>query len=164
MKPVFQTVLNERNGDCLSAAIASLLELDVKDVPHFDVLNGDFMTRVNDWLRLRGLGWVRIIRPRRRRGEGLIDEGRLPEDGSEFTHHPLPEGILCLATGKSPRGEWCHSVVGRMVGGHNFELLHDPYPSGLGIEGLPLCIEFLVPLDPAVTAQIRRETEVSFIA
>lgn len=149
MRLVFQTALNERNGDCLSAAIASILELDIEDVPNFNVLNGDFMARVNEWLRPRGYGWVRTIQPRAQRGEGLIEVGRLPETGSEFVHHPMPEGILCLVTGKSPRGEWCHSVVGRMVGGYNFELLHDPHPDGLGIEGLPLCIEFLVPLNPA---------------
>jgi hypothetical protein len=78
----------------------------------------------------------------------------LPDTGTEIVHHPLPEGegVLCLATGKSPRGEYCHSVVGRMVG-FNFELLHDPHPSGEGIEGLPLCIEFLVPLNPAKMVQ-----------
>lgn len=149
MKPVFQTVLNETKGNCLSAAIASLLELDIRDVPNFDVLNGDFIQRVNEWLEPRGLGWLRIIMPRQDRGPGRVQVGRLPESGEEFRHHPLPEGVLCLATGKSTRGEWCHSVVGRVTDGYNFELLHDPHPSGEGIEGLPLCIEFLVPLNPA---------------
>lgn len=150
VKRVYQTVMDEHKGNCLSAAIASVLELDIGEVPNFDVLNGDFIDRVNTWLEPRGLGWVRIIMPRQDRGPDRIQVGRLPESGDEFVHHKLPEGIICLATGKSPRGEWCHSVVGRMVGGYNFELLHDPHPGGLGIEGLPLCIEFLVPLNPRV--------------
>jgi hypothetical protein len=150
MKPVFQTVMDANRGNCLSAAIASILELDIAEVPNFEVLNGDFMARVNEWLRPRGYAWFRAIQPRLSRGEGLQDVGRPPDTGAEIVHHPLPdgEGVLCLATGKSPRGEHCHSVVGRMVG-FNFELLHDPHPSGEGIEGLPICIEFLVPVNPA---------------
>ena|ERR1043166_9715325 len=149
MKPVLQTVFDRHKGNCLSAAIASVLEIDISEVPNFEVLNGDFISRVNEWLRPRGYAWFRTIQPRLSRGEGLQDVGRLPEAGNEFVHHPIAEGALCLATGKSPRGERCHSVVGRMVGGYNFEMLHDPHPDGEGIEGLPLCIEFLVPLDPA---------------
>jgi hypothetical protein len=97
------------------------------------------------------------------RGEGLQDVGRPPDTGTEIVHHPLPdgEGVLCLATGKSPRGEHCHSVVGRMVG-FNFELLHDPHPSGEGIEGLPICIEFLVPVDPAAMT-LRESLEAGFV-
>jgi hypothetical protein len=35
MKPVFQTVIDEVKGNCLVACIASILELDIEDVPDF---------------------------------------------------------------------------------------------------------------------------------
>ncbi|SRR5260370_10758007 len=149
MKPVFQTVIDSKHGNCLSAALASILELDIDEVPNFEVHEGDFAARVDAWLRPRGFAWMRTIEPRLIRGPGLQDVGRLPDTGAEFVRHPMSDNVICMATGKSPRGEYCHSVVGHMVSSFNFEMLHDPHPSGAGLDGLPLCIEFLVPLDPA---------------
>lgn len=152
MKPVFQTIIDEKRGNCLSAALASILEIDLAAVPNFMEIagtDGDFHSLVDEWLASKGWAWFRTIELRQDRGEGKLAVGRLPEHGAEMIRHRVAEGVFCLATGKSPRGEWCHSVVGRMVGGFNFELLHDPHPSGAGLDGLPVCIEFLVPLDPA---------------
>jgi hypothetical protein len=149
MKAVFQTVIDRTHGNCLSAALASLLEIEIEDVPNFEVCDGDFQARVNEWLRAFGYAWFRTIEPRMTRGKGFVDMGRLPETGDEMVRHSLPDGLLCLATGKSPRGEYYHSVVGQISGGLNFEMLHDPHPSGDGLEGLPVCLEFLVPLNPA---------------
>lgn len=76
MKPVFQTVLDRQKGNCLSAAIASILEIDISEVPNFEVLNGDFISRVNEWLRPRGYAWFRTIQPRQSRGEGYRSSRR----------------------------------------------------------------------------------------
>jgi len=35
MKPVFQTICDREKGDCLRACVASLLELEIEQVPHF---------------------------------------------------------------------------------------------------------------------------------
>jgi len=35
MKPKFQTIINKTKGDCLRAAIASMFELELIQVPHF---------------------------------------------------------------------------------------------------------------------------------
>jgi hypothetical protein len=35
MKPVYQEVVDEHKGDCMQAAIASLLELPLNEVPDF---------------------------------------------------------------------------------------------------------------------------------
>ena len=35
MKKNFQTVVNKGNGNCMQAAIASLLDLELEDVPNF---------------------------------------------------------------------------------------------------------------------------------
>lgn len=36
MKKVYQTIHGRKDGNCLPAVIASLLELDIDDVPHFN--------------------------------------------------------------------------------------------------------------------------------
>ena len=35
MKKVFQTIVDPGNGNCMQAAVASLLELEIEEVPHF---------------------------------------------------------------------------------------------------------------------------------
>jgi hypothetical protein len=146
MKPVFQTIIDSKRGNCLSAGLASVLELPIEQVPNFIADHGeDFQKAVNDWLAPQGLAWLRIIMPREIPATpDHLGRGRHPDSGDELRFHPMPE-TECLATGKSPRGEWCHTVVGKLVD-FNFIMVHDPHPDGTGLDGLPLCIEFLVPL------------------
>lgn len=35
VKKVFQTIVDRGNGNCMQAAVASLLNLELSDVPHF---------------------------------------------------------------------------------------------------------------------------------
>lgn len=56
----------------------------------------------------------------------------------------LAEGTLCEAHGKSPRGDWLHSVVWRA----GYGMVHDPHPSRDGLAEAPETGTVLVPLDP----------------
>lgn len=135
MKPVFQTIFDKNHGNCFSAGLASILEVPLETVPNFmHDFGEDWHKEINRWLDKHfGMMWLRV----------LMDE----DERLEF--HPLPEGSFCLATGKSPRGNWYHTVVGTITGGFNFRMLHDPHPDRTGIVGNPVCIEFLVPKNPA---------------
>lgn len=118
MKPVLQTrfvaadttlaeidaLPGEQRGNCLQAAVASLFELALDDVPHF-VAEDDWWGCFEGWLARRNLLPV------------WISEG-----------HQIPWGIDYLATGTSPRGAFKHVVIER-----NGELVHDPHPSGAGL-------------------------------
>lgn len=57
--------------------------------------------------------------------------------------------VLCIACGKSPRGNWQHAVVGVIKAGFVFEMIHDPHPDGTGLDGNPEYLEFFVALDPS---------------
>lgn len=90
MSEVTQTILHGdpqgRQGNCLQAAVASLLDLRLDDVPHFVELDGDWVQHLVDWAA--GRGWsVTYARP----------------------DSPVPLGIAC---GPSPRGVH-HAVVMR---------------------------------------------------
>lgn len=117
MRPVMQTKFGgpndpiENQGDCFAACLCSLLHVPLDTVTGADLLRVDlwwpamhaFVAQHNyDMLRLQP-EWERAL-------------------GAE-THY--------IASGKSPRGDFLHSVVKR--GG---ELAHDPHPSGDGIETL----------------------------
>lgn len=41
MKPVFQTIIDGAKGDCMRATVASLLELELEQVPHFILFSDD---------------------------------------------------------------------------------------------------------------------------
>lgn len=123
MKPVDQTTFGVPGGNCFSACVASLLELEVEEVPYF-MGEPDWFFAFNRWLRPRGLYAMNF-------------EGH-PERFQGF----VPDDARCILGGRSPRGP--HAVVGTMSG----VTLHDPHPSRDGL----LDIEdstILVPVDPA---------------
>ena len=122
MIPVLQTQfydptmpVDEQRGNCLQAALASLLDLSLEDVPHFvqDHVNhdGDNVHEWNWWHCMRK--WLKS------RGFYIISAGtRAPEPGE-----------YVLATGPSPRGKGIHHVVISLDG----LLAHDPHPDGTGL-------------------------------
>lgn len=91
-------------GDCMRTAVASLLELPTEAVPHFALFSEPGAWFDAFQLWLRGRGLQ--IRPL----------ARASVDGE------------CLAIGMSPRGVE-HVVVWGPEG-----LVHDPHPSGDGVE------------------------------
>lgn len=109
MKPVHQTILKPPYGNCLQAAVASILELDLQDVPNFarfmDFENPDNHSWWNfyeTWLSQYSLQPLGV----------LIDDGWKPRGWH-------------LIIGDSPRGDYEHAIVG-----YDCEPKHDPYPGG----------------------------------
>jgi len=107
MKPTDQTKLHipgKQNGNCMNAALASLLEIDIEDIPHFEDMEKDkWYFALLDWLTSIGFHLIR-----------WDCEVYLP---SYF-----------IANGPSPRGVE-HSVIYR-----DTEMIHDPHPSRSGLE------------------------------
>lgn len=123
MKPVGMLVHHSPSegiyGDCQRACIASLLEVPASVVPHcydygdeVDPTGETGARKLNQWLAKFGLCLLEV-----------------------FVPYPYPEGMIDrmvlghhVMVGLSPRG--CqHAVVG-FRGGQ----VHDPHPSGLGVE------------------------------
>lgn len=124
----------------MAACLASLLELPLEKVPNFrkDYPAQDFNFAINDWLRRYGLMLLRVR---------LRNEDGTPCDPFDAIH-PLPEGVLCIASGPSPRFANCgHAVVGTIENGFYFKLLHDPNRDGNGLETY-WTYDFLVPFNP----------------
>lgn len=85
MKPVYQTIFDGQNGDCMAACIASLLELDLDQVPNPHTAN--WWDAWQAWLKQRGLYLV----------EASIGDW-------------TPPGYAILV-GTSPRGDWQHACI-----------------------------------------------------
>lgn len=129
MKPVDQTQFFDKdkgtNGNCQQAALASLLELPLDDVPNFmeqhKACKGHFWELFFDFVRSKGFEPY---------------ERYATKDGA-----PTFRGYY-LAYGPSSRGV-SHAVVYK-----DGQLAHDPHPSRDGIKAVEtICL--LVPLDPA---------------
>lgn len=114
-------------GDCWRTAIATILGLPRDDVPHFVALGWDedpntYHDLAQAWLEGRGLTL---------RYWGVLEQAR-------------PWCKFLIAAGKSPRGEWDHAVV---IDADTSGLVHDPHPSGTGIDGPYTGFEGIIPLD-----------------
>lgn len=98
MKPVFQTKLHdppESVGNCFRACFASLLEVDIDDIPPFETLPGfddgsssEWSEVLNDYISSLGLRIIRIV----------VEEGYIPAGYS-------------ILTGKSDLGDFGHCVI-----------------------------------------------------
>ncbi len=126
MNPVDQTEFGDL-GNCVSACIASILEISIKEVPHF-LLNkkgepdeaGAYF-RMDDWLKSRGFFRRRFV--------------CYPGWEKDIT----PIGFHMIG-GPSPRLK----NLGHMVVGFEGKLVHDPHPSRAGLSGSPEEFEFIV--------------------
>lgn len=94
-------------GNCYQACVASLLDLDLDEVPHF-LMHDDWAPRAQAWYAERGLAF-------------------LSYEGNPFANHPLYERFVYFAIGPSVRGHM-HCVLYRGA-----QLLHDPHPSRSGL-------------------------------
>jgi len=143
-------------GNCFSTCIACLLNFHTDHVPNFVAKDKmwwmDFVTWMND------------------HGFSVVDVD-MNVKGSWSASMACWAQCLCIVSGKSPRGDFNHAVIGRMRGDtllageipegdfeieedQLYELVHDPHPSGEGIDGSPKSFTFLVPNDPSVAVII----------
>ena len=106
-------------GDCFRACIASLLEMDIQDVPHF--LDGEnpyrWYEELSAWLGNMGLSYF----------DHPVDEPGINKWEHLFSTINTP--IYHEMCGKSPRGNFDHSVIGC-----NGKVVFDPHPSRAGIK------------------------------
>jgi hypothetical protein len=128
MRGVLQDDVTAESGNALQACVASILELELHEVPNF-IEAPSYLDAISAFLRPLGMTFLKVP---------LIN-GTLPfEIGT----------ALCVIAGTSPRGTFKHAVVGKAIG-RECHLLHDPHESGDGIRGAPVWVGFFVVGNPA---------------
>ena len=131
MKKQKQTIFG-RKGNCFATCIANLMNIDIKDVPNFIdpvVYKNDWYGYFIKWLDSKGYSAISIE----------MEKGKLPSMHVDN----IPNGYLCIASGKSPRN--CqHAVIvqANVIRGYNknviyndleIKFVHDPHPESLFI-------------------------------
>jgi len=125
MKKVYQTETAAGKGNALQACVASIFDKNLEEVPNFIEFKS-YAVAIADYAHQHfELTFVKI---------------NLPNGEMDFEVQNSP---LVLAAGKSPRGNFKHVVVGKIIG-KQIELAHDPYLNGEGIEGSPSWIGMFV--------------------
>lgn len=132
MKPIDQKLFSSDEepgrGDCLTAAVASLLELPYESVPYWSGMPQ------NEW----GLNFVDFLR--KSGYEYVGTKSKLPDDSNEVYWEKVAnvcKGVngYYVVAGTSARG-WArgHAVVYK-----DGKLAHDPHPSRVGVEKIWYC-------------------------
>jgi hypothetical protein len=162
MTPVFQRIICENRGDCLSCCIASILDLPYEQVPpwlavaydatasntrHLISLPGcpvGSLWHLHHWDAYK-TAWLR------ERGWHLLT---VPD--TLMTDFRALVGAYCIASMPSQAlPGHSHAVVGQWVKvadqHHRLEIVHDPNPNNkpYPLDVDPLAVMFLVPLNPA---------------
>lgn len=119
---------------CMAACIASIIECEFEDVPNcFHAETWDHFEQ-RFWLSTRGWGMAE---------HKMLEQSMWPPTG----------GMLCIVSGKSPRGDHKHAVVARTEYDTTdpFEVVHDPFriDSNLSrsIDGEIEIVTWLIPLE-----------------
>ena len=107
-----QTTFGDKCGNCFSTCIASLLDLPTAEVPNFCLDENNWFEHLDKWLLQRGLRAV---------------------DVKGCQEVCIREGACFIASGKSPRGDFEHSIIASVDGANNFIMVMDPHPSGAGL-------------------------------
>jgi len=113
VKPVKQTLFFDKDGigNCFEACLASILELELSEVPMFH--DKDWPVRFWAWLSSKGFVYRGTINPE---GIGSYKDGI--------------KGYFIVA-GESPRGS--HIRGGHAVVYKDGVMVHDPHPDNTGI-------------------------------
>lgn len=144
MKPIFQTIIDPKEGNCLQACIASLFEVEIEKIPHIPPKDGRQLRDYREWLL--SFGYTMIVLP--------VDQPK----GMRVAAG-LPIGMLMMVSGKSGKfSNGNHVVVGRISDGlGSYEIAHDPNPEATGIS-TPYYYYFFAPISPSVLS-LRKENQ-----
>jgi len=126
MKPVIQTTFGVPEGNCFSACLASLLEIQIARVPLFT--SEDWQARLNEWLAQFGYFFM----------DTIFEGAGTPEYLDKYAG-------FHIISGDGPRG-FPHAVVG-----YKGQMVHDPHPDGTGLlkeNAAKWTYGFLIPVNP----------------
>jgi len=111
MKPVDQSIVDPKRGDCFRASIASLFELELEQVPHFKLFKDKWFPIYNYFIR--SLGWEY--------------EGYAFPKTHKISETCNVNGYLCADVPSRTFPNIGHSVVIDLKG----VVVHDPNPNRL---------------------------------
>lgn len=129
MKKVYQTIIDKDHGNCMQAVVATLLGLELEEVPNFIEFEKDWHKVWFNFWKERGFeDWPTQIRRSRRGTKELINIAHFDKGINGYFYasvkSKLFEGVQ-------------HTVIVDM----NLNIVHDPNPSGVYLSCTPDDVE-----------------------
>lgn len=133
MRTVQQTILTPPSGNCLSACIASILEVPLYLVPNFAIQDRFRRNEEGEWEAQRpGAWWKRLCEYCKEQSVAVLQLALEGKRNWAF----VPDGpSVAVATIKSLAGDYYHCVVADPESG---KVVWDPSPLGKRPEGTQL--------------------------
>ena len=110
-KQVFQDDFTASKGNALQAAVASIFDKGLDEVPNFITMSCGYEQGIREYVK----DYYNIEKRK------IISAGSCNDNDL---------GKICILRGKSPRGNFGHVVVGKLTANGNFQMIHDPHPDG----------------------------------
>ena len=108
-KQVFQDDFTASKGNALQAAVASIFDKALDEVPNFITMKCGYEQGIREYVK----------------DYYNLEKTKIDSLG-KFNDNHL--GKICIIRGKSPRGDFGHVVVGKLIADGKFEMIHDPHP------------------------------------
>ncbi|MEO9884020.1 MAG: hypothetical protein ABJG33_00140 [Balneola sp.] len=154
MKKVFQTIVDKGKGNCMQAAIASLLEKSMNEVPDFNHLSLEANKEgkggywfLFDYMESLGYEYDIHLNPdyhANKNLSGLVHDNifKALKNNNEFSvfFYARIESKTFPDTG--------HAVIVD----RNLKVVHDPNPNGLSLESNPCEIDFILEFQKTTNA------------
>lgn len=144
MKKVYQTIIDIGHGNCMQAAIASLLELELEEVPHFKEEDSWFMSMFR-FVQKYG---YEIDGTLYNKKNGIMNGTLLGHYQDRFDQIKDMEGVngYFYAAVYSPKYHMLaehlkDAVTHAVVIDKDFNIVHDPNPENQGLEKYPYADE-----------------------
>lgn len=110
-----QTEFGYGNGNCWQACIASMLRMKLEHVPHFAKNMDSWWEDTQKWMMDRNMFLIEVT-------------------NRDETYSHIPNGIHCILSWKSTRGDFAHSVIGRFMDDKIYYEF-DPHPDETFLDG-----------------------------
>lgn len=131
MIPIYQTIFDNKKGDCYAACIASIFEIPLESVPKPNGIDDDFWPIYHEWFAKYNARVISVAR-------------------GDF----IPPDAYLVGTVKSPRfKDTDHAVV---IYGN--KVVHDPHPDRTSERddlSEVFSIDFIFPIDPSKPMEIK---------
>lgn len=131
MKKVFQTVIDSKNGNCAQAAIASLFEVDIEDVPNFVDYGKAYLYRLMSYFEGQGYPDANNISGQQHEYHSVLEAAELDGGIDGFFYASVP----------SQTYENCSHAV---IIDQTLTVVHDPSPNAKAIGLGPFHIQSIL--------------------
>lgn len=139
MKKVFQAVVDSDRGDCMRAAVASLLEMELNDVPNFiEQNNKEFKQTVFGYLYSKGFDATAINRRRERDTTEFLQKVAKFDGGYK--------GYFYASVPSQSFPDRTHAVVVDT----DLNVVHDPNPDQMAMKLTPDDVDFIIVMNPMI--------------